>query len=71
MLKKEKNDKNHKLLLRIPNKLYNILKEFKEITGAPITGQIQTAIISWLFLQKMIDLDDFRKIMKEREKNND
>jgi len=57
---KDKNN-NHKLLLRVPNRMYNVLKAFKELTGMPITSQIQDAIVTWLFLKKMINLNDLKE----------
>lgn len=54
-------EEKHELLLRISEKTYNILKNYKEITGLSITSQINEAIISWCFLKKLINIEEIRK----------
>jgi len=64
-------DKNyHKLILRIPKRMHEHLKDFKEYTGISITSQIQNAIVTWLFLKKKISLDELKNIKKVKKKND-
>ena len=60
ILTEEKKEK-HGILLRLSEKTYNILKKYKELTGLPITSQINEAIISWCFLKKLINIEEIRK----------
>lgn len=52
-----KMEKKKELTLRLPEDLFAVLKDFKEISGVSYTNQIYTAIV-WFYFQKgLLDLN--------------
>lgn len=69
---KKINPDNKYIRLRIPLKIYSLLKNYKETTGMSITSQIHEATVSWLFLKKIIGLKEISDIKKkDMNKKND
>jgi len=48
--------KKKELVLRLPDKIFKVIKEFKDTSGIPYTAFILNAIVWYLFMKGMISL---------------
>ena len=51
-----KMDDKKELLLRLPEDLFSVMKDFKTASGVSYTNQIYTAIVWYYFKQGLLDL---------------
>lgn len=54
--------KKKELVLRLPDKIFKIIKEFKDISGIPYTSFILNAIIWYMFVRGLISLKSLREL---------
>ncbi|MCP4648575.1 MAG: hypothetical protein GY853_00660 [PVC group bacterium] len=58
------------ILLRLPDHIHKIIKEFKDISGVSQTNFIYNAIVWYMATRGLISLD-YLRCTKEEEKKNE
>ena len=61
-------DKKKELVLRFPEAIFKVIKDFKDISGVSYTNFIYNAVVWYLVMKGMISIDYHKKLREVNKK---